>query len=180
MIGGASPGTPATLTGALASRPGAADPGRDPAVAPVVGVALLLAVTVVAAAGVGATALSVTPAQPGDRVAVTVTADAGADRIAVRHDGGDLLDVRELSLSVRVEDEPLDYQPPIPYFAASGFLGGPTGPFNRAADHNWSAGERASLRIASTNDPRPSPGDRVTVVLSTDRRVLARTETRAT
>lgn len=146
----------------------------------VVGIALLLGITVVAGALVGATALSVTPEAPAERVALTLAADADANRLTLGHGGGDTLDVRDLSLSIRVDGEDLAHQPPIPYFAARGFVGAPTGPFNQGADPRWSAGEQTALQIASTNEPTLSPGDPVTVELVTENHVLAREETRAT
>lgn len=149
------------------------------AVAPVVGVALLIVVTVVAAAAVGTTVLSAEPREQPQRATLAVTAEASTDRITVRHAGGDALDVHALSLSISVEGEDLAHQPPIPYFAAEGFVGAPTGPFNQDADPRWSAGESASLQIASTNEPTLSSGDRVTVVLATERTVLARVRTLA-
>ena len=150
------------------------------ATVPLVGVVLLVALTVAAGAVVAAGTLGVDPHSPTDRVALAVAADADEDRVALTHGGGTTLDVRELSLSIRIEGEPLTHQPPIPYFAARGFVGAPTGPINSGGDPHWSTGERATLRIASTNEPRPAPGDRVTVELATERAVLARGETRAT
>jgi hypothetical protein len=65
----------------------------------------------------------------------------------------------------------------VPFFAARGFRAGPTGPFNAAADPGWTAGEAASLRLASTNAPGISPGDRVVVEVSVeDRRVATLSE----
>jgi flagellin-like protein len=151
----------------------------DRATAPVVGVALLVAVTVAAGATVGAATLGFEPQRPADTLALSATADAASNRITLGHEGGDSIDVHELSLSIRVEDTALAEQPPVPYFAAEGFVGAPTGPFNQAADPRWSAGERASLAIASTNAPTLSPGDRVTVTVATNRTVLAQVETLA-
>lgn len=149
------------------------------ATSPVVGVVLLVALTVTAAATVGAAVTSLEPTAPADRVTLSASADADDDRITFRHEGGNALDVRDLSLSITVDDEPLAHQPPVPYFAAEGFAGTPTGPFNSAADPEWTPGETAALEIASTNDPTLSSGDRVTVRLSTDRAVLTRVRTRA-
>lgn len=149
------------------------------AVAPVVGVVLLVVVTVVAAAGVATTVIAIDPKEPTDRVTLSVTAEASDDRIAMRHDGGDAVDVREVSLTIGVNGEDLAHQPPIPYFAATGFVGAPTGPFNQGADPRWSAGERATLELASTNEPTIDPGDQVTVVLSKGDAVLGRVQTHA-
>lgn len=152
---------------------------RTRAVSPVVGVVVLVGLAVVLAAGVGATALSITAEPPGDRAAMIATADAGTNAVSLEHAGGDTLDVRDLAVEIEIDGEPLDHQPPVPYFAARGFAGTPTGPFNQAADPRWSAGERATVEIASTNAPGMEEGDHVTVTVRTDRRVLARTEIRA-
>jgi hypothetical protein len=56
----------------------------------------------------------------------------------------------------------------VPFFAARGFRGGPTGPFNSRSPDEWSAGERAGFRIASTNDPRVTQGSRVEVSVVAD------------
>jgi hypothetical protein len=147
---------------------------------PLVGVVLLVALTVAAGAVVAAGALGVEPHSPADRVALEVAVDAGGNRIALTHAGGTTLDVRELSLTIRIEGEPLTHQTPIPYFAAPGFVGAPTGPINSGGDPDWSTGERATLRIAATNEPRPGPGDRMTVELAGERAALARVGTEAT
>jgi FlaG/FlaF family flagellin (archaellin) len=142
----------------------------------VVGVVLIVALTVLAATTVGV----VTTLDPGTVVPTTrlsVSADAGSDRIALTHRSGDTLDVSELSVLVAVDGEPLDRQPPVPFFAARGFESGPTGPFNAASPADWSAGQRASFRIASTNAPRLSPGDHVEVTVATGAGVVATVDT---
>ncbi|MFB6159979.1 MAG: type IV pilin [Haloferacaceae archaeon] len=134
-------------------------------------VALAVAVTV--ALAVGGVALGALPA---DRptAAVAVVVDPGTDRLTLTHRGGDPLDVRRLRLRVRVGGRPLRRQPPVPFFAARGFRSGPTGPFNVRADPRWRPGERASLRLAATNDPLVDPGDRVTVTVLVDGWTVAR------
>lgn len=131
------------------------------ATASVVAVALLVLLAVglagVLAAGLGAVA----PPEPPPRAALELSADAGADRVALTHLGGDPLDVRRLRLRVSVDGTGLAHQPPVPFFAARGFRAGPTGPFNSAAAPRWTPGETASLRLASTNAPALAPGARV-------------------
>ncbi len=166
------PGAPRHVTRARAVRP----PSDGRALAPVLGVVLLVALTVVlaAVAGVTVTALDTTDEVAGDRgpVALSLSVDPGGDRLTLVHRAGAPLDARRLTLRVRVAGTPLDHQPPVPFFAARGFRAGPTGPFNVAADPDWSAGERASLRLASTNAPGIAPGDRVVIEISVgDRRV---------
>lgn len=141
------------------------------AVSPVVGAVLLVAVTVVLALSVGA-ALTVPDLEAAPTVSLSVTADAEADRIALTHEGGDSLDVTDLSLTIEVDGTPLDEQPPVPFFAADGFEGGPTGPFNTESSNDWRAGETAGLRLADTNAPLPSSGSSVTVVVAVDEAVI--------
>jgi hypothetical protein len=137
-----------------------------------------LAVALLVAVAVGGVALAVAP-DPAPRPALALSVDAGSDTLALVHRGGDAVDARALSLRVRVAGRPLRHQPPVPFFAARGFRAGPTGPLNPAADPRWSAGERASLRLAATNAPRPAPGDRVTVTVAVDGRRVARATARA-
>lgn len=137
------------------------------AVAPAVGVVLLVGVTVLLAAVVGAFVLSATQSTAPAAAAATPVAlslDVGADGTLVLERGpGPPLDVRDLHLRIRVDGVPLRHQPPIPFFAARGFVSGPTGPFNRVADPTWSVGETATLRVAGSNAPAVEAGDRVVV-----------------
>lgn len=146
--------------------------------APVVGALLLLGLTVAVAAGVGAV-VTTDPAEGPPVADLRLSADAAADRITVRHAGGDAIPTDGLEVRVRIDGEALAHQPPVPFFAARGFRAGPTGPFNPATAGPWTAGRTAALRLASTNAPGIGPGDRVTVTVATDRAVLAELETRA-
>ena len=128
----------------------------------VLGVVLLTAVAVLAAATVGATVSMATPEQP-PRAAFDLRVDPAADRIAVVHRGGDRLRVDRIRVRVWIDDQPLAHQPPVPFFAAEGFEAGPTGPFNSAADGRWTAGERATVTLASTNTPSLHAGASVRV-----------------
>jgi flagellin-like protein len=143
----------------------------DRAVTPLVGTVLLVAVCVALAGTVGlAIQATSTPDTP-PRVRFEVTADARG-RIALTHMGGDSLDVNGMQVRVRVDGTPLDHQPPVPFFASRGFGSGPTGPFNSRSPDEWSTGERASFRVAATNDPRIDPGSRVEVsVYANDHRI---------
>lgn len=149
------------------------------ALSPVVGVVLLAFVTVLGAAAVGAM-VPTAPAEPPPVVDLRVDVDAATDRVTLRHVGGDTLDVADLRLRIRVNGTRLARQPPVPFFAAHGFVSGPTGPFNHAGGTTWRAGQRASLRIASTNRPVPDRGDRVTVIVATERQTIAELTTTAT
>ncbi len=146
----------------------------------VVGVVLLLAVAVLTAAAVGLTALGAAPPDDGPtRATFDLRVDADADRLTLVHRGGDTVAVSDLRVRVRIDGRPLAHQPPVPFFAATGFESGPTGPFNTAADGDWQAGERTSLRLAGTNDPALDPGSQVSVALYLGERKLAELETTA-
>ncbi|MFB6242981.1 MAG: hypothetical protein ABEH80_02685, partial [Halobaculum sp.] len=108
--------------------------------------------------GVGATV-------PSEPTVVRLDASTVGREVRLSHRGGGRLDVRAVRLVVTVAGDPLRHQPPVPFFAADGFRGGPTGPFNTGSDRWWAVGETASFRVASTNHPVPSPGDRVRVRL---------------
>jgi len=150
-------------------------PRPDRAVSPVLGSILLVALTVSLAAVVGGTVLSgAVPTEPPPRATLDCRADAAADRVTCVHGGGDRLDVRDLEVHITVDGEPLAHQPPVPFFAARGFHAGPTGPFNSAADSNWSAGESAAVRLAGTNRPGLTPDARVGVTVMAGDHVVVR------
>ena len=140
--------------------------------APVAGV-LLIAITVLLAGGVAAAALD-GPSEPAPTAVLSLSATG--DRITVEHRRGDPIDVADVTVRVRVDGEPLDHQPPVPFFSATGFHPGPTGPFNAASDDVWRVGERATFRVAGTNDPTLAPGRTVTVVIASDGMPVARLE----
>lgn len=150
------------------------------ALTPVVGAALLVVVTVVLAGLAGIVVLGSEPAESTPHARLSVSADAAADRIAVTHEGGETLSTKSLTVRIEIDGQPLAHQPPVPFFAARGFVSGPTGPFNLAAEEAWTAGETATLELASTNAPLMDPGSTVAVTVATDRGVIARLETDAT
>lgn len=125
--------------------------------------------------GPGTTVLSTGPS-----AAFELTVDANEQEISLQHVGGETIDVRELTVHVAVEDEPLAEQPPVPFFSEHGFRGGPDGPFNERADPQWSVGETASVRVAGTNAPAIDPGDTVVVTLAVDGKTVASLESETT
>lgn len=148
----------------------------DRAVSPVVGLVCLVAVTVVTSAAVGAAALSVAPPKPAPSATLSVTAtDEG--RVTLVHRGGASLSVRSLRVELSVDGEPLAHQPPVPFVGAAGYRGAPGGPFNAAAEGTWTAGERATLRVAATNAPGLDAGARLTVQVWSEETAVARAET---
>lgn len=148
-------------------------------VTPAIGVVVLVAVTVTLAATV--LVVVETPAtQTPPTADFEVSANATTDRITVTHSGGETIEPSTIDISIRVEGESLAYQPPVPFFAAHGFISGPTGPFNSKSTESFRAGISASLRLASTNDPPLSPGDDVTVTITSDQTTLYRQTVTAT
>lgn len=123
------------------------------------GVVLLVAVTVVAAVGIG-TATPTLDESP-SQAALSLSVDGST--VTLVHESGDALDATTLRVVVSVDGAALIHQPPVPFFSTRGFEPGPTGPFNSAADETWTAGERAGFTVAGTNDPVPEAGDVVRV-----------------
>ncbi|NGM70220.1 type IV pilin [Natronolimnobius sp. AArcel1] len=146
---------------------------------PVIGTIALLAITVclVAVVAVGFSTWSVS--EP-TTAAFDLSADGDTSTLVIEHTAGDSIDVRELSVTVTINDTPLSSQPSVPSAGKEGYYGFPDGPFNEQADPNWHAGERAELTIASTNSPTLESGDVVTVRLVVDETVIATLETEAT
>lgn len=151
----------------------------DRGVSPVVGVVCLTAVTVVLAAIVGTAVLGATP-QPSTpsvpSASFGLAAEPSGD-VTLVHRGGDAVDPETIELFVRVGDEPLEWQPPVPFFSARGFESGPTGAFNSATTDTWEAGETASFTVAGTNDPGLRAGETVTVRISIDGHGVSAVET---
>jgi hypothetical protein len=137
-----------------------------------------LTVALVVSVAVAGVAVGLLP-DPAPTAALALRADAATDGLTLVHRAGDAVDVRAVDLRVRVAGRPLRHQPPTPFFAAEGFRSGPTGPLNPATDPRWTPGERARLRLASTNAPLLDPGDRVTVTLRVDGERVARVSARA-
>jgi FlaG/FlaF family flagellin (archaellin) len=141
---------------------------------PVVGVALLVLVTAMLAAAVGTAALGTVPAEPPPQAALSLSVEG--DRLRVVHRAGDTLDVRGVRVRLAVNGTPLAHQPPVPFFAATGFEPGPTGPFNSASDPEWAVGEAGTLTVAGTNSPAVRPGATVRVTVVSDGYLLAESE----
>ena len=147
------------------------------ALSPVLGTVLLLLITVVLAGVVGVAALGTGLPTPPPGVVLDVSVDGTADRVTVVHRGGETLDVRDLTIRIAIDGVALDSQPPVPFFSARGFRSGPTGPFNSAADPNWTTGETASVRLAGTNHPSLARGAQVTVRIYAADSLVAEEET---
>lgn len=145
------------------------------AVSTPLGVALLALLTAALGAAIGAGLFGV--ADPGVEGRVVLDAAASADgTVELVHRGGPPLDAEEIRIVVSVDGEPLAHQPPVPFFAATGFHGGPTGPFNPATGSTWQVGETASFRVAGTNEPSLAADRTVTIEVYSDGRPVAAAE----
>jgi flagellin-like protein len=148
------------------------------AVSPVIGVVLIVAVTVVLAAVVGAFAIGI-GGQTNDAPQAAITADMetaetyGNPKIVLTHASGDKLDVRDLTVRIFVDGQPLESQPDVPGSGMPGFFGFPSGPFRQGNNNVWTAGEEAALTIAGTNSPQPSAGSRVVVKIYSEGKAVA-------
>lgn len=148
-------------------------------IAPIAGVLALLVLTVALGAVVAIGVTSFDPGSGPSSTVVAVSAESTTNEIVLEHRYGETLDVTDLEIVVSIAGEPLETQPPVPFFQADGFRGGPTGPFNRRADSRWQVGESANFEIASTNEPTMDPGDAVVVTILEDGERVARAETTA-
>ncbi|SEW16613.1 type IV pilin [Natrinema salifodinae] len=150
------------------------------AVTPTIGVVILLALTVclaaVVAVGVGAWSLD----EPGPRATFELAADSDRSAITIDHVAGDDVDVETLSVTIAIDGTTVAEQPPVPFVGAKGFDGAPKGPFNGKTESKWTAGERAGVTLATTNEPDLTAGDSVTVTLAVEGRRIAELETVAT
>ena len=146
-----------------------------PVVATIILTLLVVALAATVVLGVG----SIDGPDRGPTAAIELSADATDNEIRRDHVGGDPIDVEAVDLTIRIEDEPLELQPTVPFFQIDGFLPGPTGPFNEQSPSTWREGESTSFKIADTNDPLIEPGDRVSVTIEVDGSLVASLETRA-
>ncbi|APX00025.1 flagellin [Halobiforma lacisalsi AJ5] len=151
---------------------------EDRGISPLLGTVLLVGITICLVAVI-AVGFVTGPVDAPTMAAFELTIDGGGSEITIEHATGDAIDVRELSLTVAVDGEELSEQPPVPFVGAVGFDGAPTGPFNAEASPHWRPGERASFRVAETNDPTIEVGDTVNVGLVVDGQLLAELEATA-
>jgi len=152
---------------------------RSRATSPLIGTALLVVLTVLIAGMMGTVLVDAGVDSPSTTTRLSVSADAATGRIVLTHDGGDALNVDTLDVRVQIDGQPLEQQPPIPFFATSGFVSGPTGPLNSATNGVWTAGETGAFQLAGTNAPQLADGARVEITVSTEDAVVARLETTA-
>lgn len=124
------------------------------ATAPVVAVALLVLLAIGLAGVVAAGLDTVEPPEPPPRAALELSVDADADRLAFAHLGGDDIDVGALRLRVTIDDIPLAHQPLVPFFSATGFRPGPTGPFIRPPTSGGSRARRRASGSPGRTHPR--------------------------
>ena len=143
------------------------------------GAVLLVGVTVLLVVVLTVAVTGFAPTEPAEPVVIEASADAATGRVSLEHVSGPPLDVRQVTVRVEIDGEPLVHQPPVPFNGATGFNGAPSGPFNQGADPAWVLGESASFVVASTNDPPLVPGAEVVVTVTRDGRLVARASTAA-
>jgi len=119
------------------------------------------------------------PSTPESSPAVAVDLSVDDSTVTLTHLHGDPLDIKQISMEIAVDGEPLENQPPVPFFAASGFESESTGAFNPSGSTELTVGESASLTVAETNSPTIEAGSTVSVTLYTDESRLLRVETTA-
>lgn len=136
------------------------------------GVVAVGAEAVATAAGEPELASGAAPEPGTETVALSLRLDG--DAIALTHEAGPPLRLSETRIVVAIDGEKLRHQPPVPFFAARGFRGGPTGPFNLASDGVWSVGETGSFRVAETNGPGLKRGRTVSVTVYVDSNRVSR------
>lgn len=137
----------------------------DRAVSPALGAVILVGITVATAAILGTVLFGQAAALGGAPPTASFDVAAEGDRVTLSHEGGDAVDVHALRVEISVDGEPLAHQPPVPFFAAEGFHGGPGGAFNPETDDEWTVGETTTLRVAETNTPALEAGARLTIDL---------------
>ena len=153
-------------------------PSPSRAVSPVVGTILLILVTILLVGVIGTVVGGTAALDPSVTQSVAVSASADdSGTITLEHEGGPPIDVRAVTVHVSVDGRPLEEQPPVPFFSASGFEPGPTGAFNSASDGELSVGEIATVTVAGTNAPAIGAGSTVTVRISQENQRLASAKT---
>jgi FlaG/FlaF family flagellin (archaellin) len=140
-------------------------------VSSVIGVALLALVTVILALSVVVIATADSP-EPMPSARFSSDVSAADQQITIHHDGGDPISSGAIDLRITVDGEPLGHQPPVPFFAAEGFVSGPTGPINPAGSDEWTAGSTATLQVATTNEPQITAGATVKITIATQHGII--------
>lgn len=144
------------------------------AVAPVIGIVLLLALTVICAGAIALFVTGMTDLRSTPTVVIEGTVDTAENNITLVHVSGDPITVEHLDIRITIDDEPLQHQPPVQSTSATGFSTGPSGPLHKWGGDTWSPGESSVISIAHTsNYPLPHPDARVEVSLTYDNRPLA-------
>ena len=146
------------------------------AVAPVIGIVLMLVITVVLAGAIAAYLLVLPTTEGATQATISATVNTETAEFQFVHDGGDAIAVETLTIEITIDGEPLTSQPPVPFVGSHGFNGSPSGPFNEGGDTRWVPGQRASFRLACTNHPKPSDESTIVIELFVDDRPLTTLE----
>ncbi|WP_458185848.1 archaellin/type IV pilin N-terminal domain-containing protein [Haladaptatus sp. NG-WS-4] len=142
------------------------------ALSPVVTTVLLVLVTLVLAGTIETVALDSASLREPKLVAVDVSADADADRLTFVHRASESLAVDSLVVRVRVNDTPLEHQPPAPFLLGEGV---PARADRGVQQHSKRDVGRWRNCESGTggNEPSFEPGDNVVVRISMGRRMVA-------
>lgn len=147
-------------------------------ITPVIAAPLLLVITLLLAVVIGTITLGFTTlSEPEALTVIDVSSDPTTNSVTIVNKGPRELDVRELTIVIEIDHQPLSHQLTVPFFSHQGYHSGPTGPFNSATDPYWTTGEEVSFRIASTNSPSLTPGVTLTITLSINDSPIAQSET---
>ena len=138
----------------------------DRAVSPVLGVILLVALTVITAGVIALFVTELPDMREPPVVTMEGTVNASDNTLTIVHTGGDSIAVDELALHVTVDEEPLTYQPPVPFESARGYSTGPSGPLHSWGSSTWEPGEESRLQLAGSNEPLPTAESRVAVEIT--------------
>ena len=145
-------------------------------VAPVVGVVVLVAITVVLAAVVGAFAIGLGSGTD-DTPQAAITADLDGNRIDLTNTAGDTLDTTELTVRISIDGQQLEHQPKVHDYGSKGFSGF-YGPFSAFGNEMWHVGETAGIEIAkTTNSPQPTTGSTVVVRIYANGNIITTAKT---
>lgn len=143
------------------------------AIAPVLGVVLLVALSAVCAGVIVIVVSDVVDMREVPRVTFEGTLNASSNEITLTHTGGDDVSVEPLEMRITVDDEPLRYQPDIPFASQTGFSTGPSGPLHAWATGTWSPSTSSSLSLSDSNEPLPDHDSTVVVSITYDNQPLA-------
>ena len=143
------------------------------AVAPVIGIVLLIVVSIVCAGVIVLFVTDIADLRSTPTVVIDGTVDTSENNITLVHTSGDDIPVDYLDLRITIDGVPMKYQPPVPFDSATGFSTGPSGPLHAWGDDTWSPQQESVIHLAGSNEPLPDPDSTVEVSITYDDRPIA-------